>query len=437
MIQRIDRRRFLKSTAAAAGFWIGAARAEEKKPGPNDRLQVGVIGVTNQGGYNLENVAKAGAEIVALCDVDERRAGPVREKYPRASYDIDFRKMLDRKGLDAVVVATPDHYHALATLAALRAGLHVYCEKPLTHTVQEARLVRETAAKAKRVTQMGTQIHAGENYRQVVELIQAGAIGPVREVHVWCGRSYGNKKRPKESEPVPEGFHWDLWLGPAPERPFFHGPDKKMNGLYHPFNWRDWWDFGGGTLADMACHHVDLPFWALGLRHPTHVAAEGPPVDGDSAPPWLIVRYEFPARGERPPVKLTWYDGGKRPTYFADGKLPKWGDGTLFVGNWGMLIAGYDKHQLLPEKDFVGTQPPPRTIPRSIGHHKEWVEACKAGGSTTCSFDYSGVLTEAVLLGNVSYRSGKAFDWNAEKLTTGVPEADRLLSKEYRRPWSL
>jgi predicted dehydrogenase len=317
-------------------------------------------------------------------------------------------------------------------MAALRAGKHVYCEKPLTHTVFEARSVAQMAAKMKRVTQMGTQIHAGSNYRRVVELIQCGAIGKVSEVHTWCGRSYWGGDRPKGEEPVPEGLHWDLWIGPAPKCAFFHGnKDKKGRGVYHPFNWREWWDFGGGTLNDMACHHMDLPFWALKLRHPTKVSAEGPPPHKESSALWLIVHYEFPG------VKLTWYDGGKRPALMSQPGMPKWGDGNLFVGDKGMLLAGYGEYRLLPEKDFKGFTLPKPTIPESIGHHKEWVEACKNGGATTCNFDYSGALTEAVLLGTVSYRSGKSFTWDAEKFKTSEPAADAWLHKEYRKGWTL
>jgi predicted dehydrogenase len=439
MSTHLSRRRFLHrsalvGTAALAG---PALRASDQKPPPSERLRVGVIGVTGQGGSDMNQIAAAGAEIAALCDVDERRVGPARERFPKASYYTDFRRLIDHKGLDAVLVGTPDHIHALATLRALQNGLHVFCEKPLTHTVEEARRVAQAAARYKRVTQMGTQIHAGDNYRRVVELVQAGAIGPVEEVHVWCGRSYGIGARPKGSEPVPEGLHWDLWLGPAPVRPFVHGAPPGRNGVYHPFNWRGWWDFGGGTLADMACHHMDLSFWALGLRAPTHVRAEGPPPHEDSTGPWLIVHYQFAARGPQPPVHLTWYDGGKRPHYFTEGKLPKWGDGTLFVGKKGMLLADYTKHVLLPEGQFADYPRPPRTLADSIGHYKEWVEACKHQGPTTCSFDYAGALTEAVLLGNVSYRSGTSFSWDAANLRTSDARANRFLSKEYRKPWTL
>jgi predicted dehydrogenase len=438
MSRHLSRRRFLHTAAAgAAALSASVLPAADKKPPPSERLRVGVIGVTGQGGSDMAQIAAAGAEIAALCDVDERRIGYAHESYPDAPFFTDFRRLIDHKGLDAVLVGTPDHIHALATLRALQNGLHVFCEKPLTHTVQEARLVAQAAARHKRVTQMGTQIHAGDNYRRVVELVQAGAVGTVKEVHVWCGRSYGIGERPKGSEPIPKGFHWDLWLGPAPERPFVHGAPPDQKGVYHPFNWRGWWDFGGGTLADMACHHMDLPFWTLGLRAPTKVSAQGPPALPDSTGPWLIVHYEFPARGGQPPVSLTWYDGGKRPPHFAEGKLPKWGDGTLFVGSKGLLLAGYDKHVLLPEGEFADYKRPPRTIPSSVGHYKEWVEACKHGTPTTCSFDYAGALTEAVLLGNVSYRSGTSFSWDAKDQKTSEPKADRLLCKEYRKPWAL
>jgi predicted dehydrogenase len=434
MPPRLSRRSFLH-TAAAAG--AGVLLAAEKKLPASERLQVGVIGTTGQAGSDMNQVVAAGAEVAALCDVDERKAGPVRERFPHARFYTDFRQLVDHKGLDAVLVGTPDHIHALATLAALRNGLHVFCEKPLTHTVEEARLVAQTAAKQKRVTQMGTQIHAGSNYRRVVELIQEGDIGTVKEVHVWVAVSRGGGERPKGSDPVPEGLHWDLWLGPAPERPFVDRPDRDGRGAYHPFNWRKWWDFGGGTLADMACHHMDLPFWALGLRYPVKVSAEGPPVHPETAPPWLIVRYEFPARGDLPPVALTWYDGGKRPPHFAEGKLPDWGDGSLFVGSKGMLLAGYQSHKLLPEKDYKDFVPPPRTIPESVGHYKEWVEACKGGGRTTCNFDYAGALTEAVLLGDVSYRLGKPFAWDTRAFKASEPDAERFLRKEYRKPYHL
>jgi predicted dehydrogenase len=440
MPHRLTRRRFLQTAAAGAtaGYFGASLRGDDRKPGPNDRLHVGVIGVAGQGEYDWRNVAAAGAEIVALCDVDENRTGTARAASPKATFDVDFRDLLDRKGIDAVIVATPDHTHAVATVAALKSGRHVYCEKPLTHDVYEARTVAETAAKEKRVTQMGTQIHAGGNYRRVVELIQAGAVGPVKEVHVWCARSYGGAKRPTDTEPVPKGLHWDLWLGTAPERPFYRGKADRDGYCYEPFNWRRWWDFGGGTLTDMACHFMDLPFWALKLRHPTKVSAEGSRLDAEAAADWLIVNYEFPARADLPAVKLTWYDGGKQPPHIARGQVPAWGNGVLFVGDKGMLLADYNNRKLLPEKEFKDFVPPAPTIPESVGHHKEWVEACKSGGTTTCNFDYAGALTEAVLLGAVSYRVGKPLEWDAKGLkATNCPEAEKYLRRTYRKPWAL
>jgi len=431
MANRLSRRRFLQVAAAAGatGFYPGLLRADDKKLSANEKVNVGIIGVAGQGEYDMNQTAGAGANIVALCDVDEKRSGKARERFPQAKYYPDFRKLIEQKGIDAVVIATPDHTHAIATAAALKAGLHVYCEKPLTHTVQEARFIAELAAKQKRVTQMGTQIHAQDNYRRVVEVVQSGAIGPVKEVHVWCAKSWGGGDRPKDTPPVPEGLHYDLWLGPAPERPY--------HSAYIPFNWRKWYDFGGGTLNDMACHYMDLPFWALKLRHPNKVSAEGPPVHPETTAPWLIATWEFPARAELPPAKLTWYDGGKRPALFAEGKLPQWGDGVLFIGDKGMLIADYGRYKLLPEKQFEGFEPPKPTIPSSIGHHKEWLEACKTGGPTTCNFNYSGALSETVLLGTVAYRVGKPLTWDARSLKANEAEAERYVRKDYRKSWSL
>ncbi len=423
------RRRFLQTSAlASAGLWLTPGQAAPRKLSPNDKLNIGVIGVANQGNYDLTNVASQ--NIVALCDIDDHYLAAAAKNFPAAKTYNDFRQLLDRNDLDAVVVATPDHTHAVATVAALKSGRHVYCEKPLARTVSEARIVAETARKEKRITQIGTQIHAGSNYRRVVELIQSRALGTVREVHVWVGGGFGNKQRPKETPPVPAHIHYDLWLGPVEPQPY--------SPAYVPFYWREWWAFGGGTLADLGCHYMDLPHWALDLRHPLTVEAEGPAVHPDSTPHWQIVRYEYPARGEKPPVKLTWYHGGKRPTQLAEGKLPQWGSGVLFVGDKGMLLADYDKHVLLPEKDFAGFTRPQPSIKDSIGHHNEWIEACKTGTMTTCNFDYSGALTEAVLLGNVAFRIGKKLVWDAKKLrATNCPEADQFIQHHYQTGWKI
>jgi predicted dehydrogenase len=444
MKRMTSRRGFLKATGlAGAGLWLGPNVLAQTR-GANEKLDVAVIGIEGQGGWNIGQLVEAGANIVALCDVDEPRTVNTRNRFPKAGFTTDYRRLMDRKDFDAVLIATPDHHHAPATMLALKAGKHVYCEKPLTHTVDEARAIAEAAKKYKRVTQMGTQIHARSNYRRVVEAIQRGAIGSVSEVNIWVDRQWGGQDRPPESqsEPAPEGLHWDTWIGPAPMRPY-------VPEVYTPQNWRGWWDFGGGTLADMGCHYTDLPFWALGLRYPKTVAAEGPPVHADSTPPWMIVRYEFPARKEQPAVKLTWYHGGKRPPLVPKPggehkanpayKGMDHGDGVLFVGSKGMLLANYDQNLLLPEDQFKDYQRPEPFIPESIGHHKEWIEACKAGRlTTTCNFDYAGALTETVLLGNVSYRVGKPLEWDPVRLRArNVPEADKYIRHEYREGWTL
>jgi hypothetical protein len=261
-------------------------------------------------------------------------------------------------------------------------------------------------------------------------VIQSGGIGAVREVHVWVEREWGGQDRPSEMPPVPPGLDYDVWLGPAPYRPY--------HPAYLPERWRGWWDFGGGTLADMACHYMDLPHWALDLRHPVTIEAEGPPVHPESCPIWLIVKFQYPARGKMPPVLLTWYNGKRRPNYFQEGKLPKWGDGVLFVGEKGMLLADYDRHVLLPEKDFADYKRPEPYIPESIGHHLEWLEACKSGEKTTCNFDYSGALAQTVLLGNVAYRSGKKITWDAKRQKiTNTRDADKFVDLPRRKGWEL
>lgn len=436
MSRRSSRRALLKQTAGlAAGAMLLPYRRVwgSSTQSVNDAVAVAVVGIGGQGQWNVERLLEAGANIVALCDVDERMAGESRSSCPNAPFYHDFRRMLDKqhKDIDAVLVATPDHTHAIASMAAMKLGKHVYCEKPLTHSVYECRQMMRQARERKLVTQMGTQIHAGDNYRRVVELVQSGAIGSVCEVHVWCPTSWsGGGDRPKETPPVPSELDWDLWLGPAPRRPY--------HPAYLPAKWRGWWDFGGGGHADMACHYMDLAHWALDLRRPTAIEAEGPPLHDESAPPWLVVRYEYPARGDKPPVKLTWYAGGEKPAILEQRELPGWGRGVLFSGEKGVLMADYQRHQLLPEAQYADFKRPEPFIPDSIGHHKEWLEACKTGGPTTCNFEYAGALTETVLLGNVAYRSGSRIEWDAQRMrVTSAPQAERFLQREYRAGWSL
>ncbi|MCA9175465.1 MAG: Gfo/Idh/MocA family oxidoreductase [Planctomycetales bacterium] len=431
-----DRRQFLGAlgVAGAAGVFTfpqSAARAQS----PNERVRVAAIGTTNRAGANIRDAAGAGAEIVALADVDESFLGKAKETYTDARTYRDFRVLLEKEEgkIDAVIVATPDHTHAPAAAMAMRMKKHCYCEKPLTHTVKEARTLAELAKANDLVTQMGTQIHALDNYRRVVELVQSGAIGDIKEVHVWVPVDYSGGKFVAGEQP--ESLDWDLWLGPTAERPY--SPN------IHPFNWRRFWAFGSGGLGDFGCHYMDLVHWALDLRHPTRVEATGSPVDAVSCPSWVIAKYQYPARGKMPPVELTWYDGGKQPARLAelrgaDGKPVNAKSGQLFVGSEGMILSNYTSHSLLPVEKFADFKRPPQTIPSSVGHHKEWLEAIQGRGATTCNFDYSGALTEAVLLGTVAYRSGVALDWDAESLTVkNSSEAQALIHKEYRKGWSL
>jgi predicted dehydrogenase len=434
MSRRRTRRQFLQQGLAAGtalagvGYWSQRAPAQSKSP--NELLNIGMIGSGGRGAANLAGVSSE--HIVALCDVDENNLGNAAAEHPDARTYVDFRKLLDEgKDLDAVVVSTPEHTHAVATLMAIRLGKHVYCEKPLAHSVAETRAVREAAKKHNVVTQMGTQIHAEENYRRVVELVQGGAIGGVSECHVWVSRDWGGGDRPTGQHPVPKHLHWDLWLGPAPERP------------YHPAylpgpNWYKHWDFGNGVMPDLGSHWNDLPFWALKLGAPKTIEAEGPPVSPETAPAWMIVRWEHAARGNQPACTLTWYHGGKRPPLVEQGKVPAWDSGALFIGDKGMILADYSKLALLPEDQFKDFKRPGPSIPPSRGHYAEWIHACKTGSPTTCNFDYSGNLTEANLLGNVAYRVGKKLEWDPVALTCpNAPEADALLRPAFRKGWTL
>ena len=403
MALHLNRRRFLKSSALVPiGFWVAGSQAAAQSGSPNEKLNVGIIGVHSRGAANM--AAVEGENIVALCDVDESYLAEAAQKHPKAKTYADWRKMLDQEDIDAVTVSTTEHTHALASVAAMKRGKHVYCEKPLAHSVYEARVMRETYKQMKVATQMGTQIHATDNYRRVVELVQSGAIGPVREAHVWVDQGIeGPRSRPQETPPVPKSLNWDLWLGPAPWRPYHpcYFKDRSMS-------WQNWWDFGNGALGDMGSHTIDLPFWALGLQYPTTIEAEGPlPVRQETYPDQLIVRWEHPAHGDRPPVQLTWYDRHQRPKSPEGVDLMQWHLGIMFVGDKGILLADYNKRVLLPESDFKDFQAPAPSIPPSLGHHQEWIHACKTGAPTLCNFEYSGTLIEHNLLRTVAFRAGK------------------------------
>jgi predicted dehydrogenase len=444
--RKISRRDFLGSAAAAAAFTIVPRHVlgGPRNIPPSEKLNIAGIGVGGQGAGDLGNVSSQ--NIVALCDVDWRQAAGTFRRYPNAGKYRDFRKMLDKeeKNIDAVVVATPDHIHAPASMAAIKRGKHVYCEKPLTHSVYEARKVAEAAREHKVATQMGNQGQASESTRLMCEYIWDGAIGPVREVHVWTDRPLRGLNavywpqgvdRPKETPPVPDTLAWDLWLGPAPNRPY--------HPAYVPFKWRGWWDFGTGALGDIGCHSIDPIFRALKLGAPSSVEAACTLVNNETYPVASVVNYQFPARGDMPAVKLTWYDGGmrpRRPDELEDGRRLGTG-GILFVGDKGKMLG----ERLMPEARMKEYGKPPEVLPRSPGHHKEWIEACKGGKPAGSNFDHAGPLAEAVLLGNVALRPELKEKMNQMKLLwdgpnlkiTNLPEANKFLHRNYREPWQL
>lgn len=427
---RIGRRQFLGGASAAlisSGVW-SSAKAEQPKAGI-EKLNILCIGTANRAAANLHAIANQ--NIVALCDVDRNYLEQATALYKPARTFTDYREMIDVMAdkADAVVVSTPDHHHFPASMLALNAGLHVYCEKPLTHTVQEARLLTQTAREKKLATQMGTQIHAHSNYRRVVELVRSGVIGDIAEVHVWVGKSWGGGELPEKTTPPPEHLEWETWLGPAPQREF-------APGRYHPSQWRRWWEFGQGTLGDMGCHYIDLPFWALNLKYPTSVKADGPAPHDHTCPLGLVVDYVFPANEDRSEVKLTWYDGKRTPRNVAGQRVPD--SGVMFIGSAGILFASYTNYKLFPVEKFADFKPPAPSIPESVGHHAEWIAACQGGPAALCNFDYSGPLTESVLLGNVAFRTGQQLDWDAENLkATNCPDAAVLITKDSRAGWDV
>ena len=446
-----SRRDFISQLAAVTAV---TALPVPSYASPNDRMKVAFIGTGGRGGRNLQTIAGTKTvDVVGLCDVDTRFLTNAGTKFPEAKQFQDFRKLYDDIGddIDAVVVSTPEHTHAYATMPALQLGKHVYCEKPLAYNIDETRRIAEAADKAGVVTQMGTQIHASKNYHRVVELIQSGAVGDVSEVHVWVGRAWGLQsqdeanrhkdrafvaKRPTEAITPPDYLNWDLWLGPAPYRPFhqvyFPGP-----------KWYRWWDFGNGTMSDLGSHWNDLPFWALQLDAPRTVESFGPPVHPEIAPASMTTVYQYDARdipsvGKRPPLTLTWYQGSHKPEIWKQGGIPQWGSGVLFVGSKGMLLSDYNKHLLLPEEEYKDFTPPAAYLPIPAGHHQQWLSACRGDTTAGSPFSYAGPLTEANHLGNVAYRVGKKIEWNSQTMScVDCPQAERFIRREPRAGWSL
>ncbi|MFW6162448.1 MAG: Gfo/Idh/MocA family oxidoreductase [Planctomycetota bacterium] len=461
----MTRRGFLGGAAATTfGFLAVPSRVlgREGQQPPSDKLQVACIGCGGKGGGDVRGVS--GEQVIALCDVDWNRARGSIKRHPKARKFHDYRVMLDEmdKDIDAVTVSTPDHHHAPASMRAMKRGKHVFCQKPLTHDIREARLVAETARETGVVTQMGIQGHAFEGPRLVKEWVEAGWLGPVREVWYWTNRPIWpqNVARPDTKDRVPESLDWNLWLGPASERPY-------VNKVYHPFRWRGWWDFGSGALGDIACHAMDAAYWALELGYPTAIEAEAGPMTGESPPNWSRITIEFPARGDKPPVKVVWNDGyGKkeRPDRLnvprpedleADRTLPGIPKGhkgrfhiggQLIIGDEATIMAGVycRSPRVIPEatmRDLLKNHKVPKTIPRSPGHMPEWIQACKANKphDAKANFaDYAGPLTEMVLIGNMAVRTGKRVEWDAEKMrSTNVPEANQYVGRTYRKGWEV
>lgn len=450
----LSRRDFVGAAAAVAAFTIvprhvlgGAGNTA-----PSEKLNIAGVGIGGMGQNNVAKCAEAGENIVALCDVDSAYAAPVFEKYPNAKKWTDYRKMLDeQKDLDAVVVATPDHTHAVVAMAAMQRGKHVYVQKPLTRSVWEARMLTEAARKYKVQTQMGNQGHSSEELRLVTEWIQAGAIGNVTEVHCWTNRPVWPQgiDRPADTPATPDTLDWDLWIGPSPMRPY--------NPIYLPFNWRAWIDFGAGALGDMGCHVMDAAFSALKLKYPVSVQASHSWEvkqmwtrfdNKETYPSAEIVHYQFPARGDMPAVKLHWYDGGimpERPDDLEVGRrIPE--SGTIFIGDKGKLVCDTycENPRIFPESKMKAFKnKPPKTLRRveggPDGHERDWINACKGGPVASSNFDYSGPFTETVVMGNLAVLNPeKVLLWDGENMkVTNDENANTFVKPQFRAGWSL
>ncbi len=410
---------------------------------PSDKLNIAGIGIGGQGGGVTRDLSKLpNVNIVALCDVQRSHEARMAKEYPDRPFFQDYRVMLEKvKGIDAVMIGTPDHWHAPIALAAMRMGKHVYCEKPLTHTIEEARLLKRVAAETKAVTQMGNAGHGGEGLRQTKEWIDAGVIGQVTEVHTWSDRpgkfwQTQGKPRPSESQPVPETLDWNMWLGPA--------SDRAYHSNYAPKQWRGFYDFGCGAVGDMMVHNADPAWYALDLGSPMSVEAETGATNPDTFPEWSIVKWHFEAKGKHGPITVIWYDGGKKPPLppgsESDQKLDD--NGIYFIGSKGVILCGgwSGAPRLVPESKMLNFEPPKPTIPRSVGHRQEWVDACIANkpADAKAGFWYSAPFTESLLVGVLPIRLGKKIEWDAITMNaTNAPEAEELIRKTYRKGFGL
>jgi predicted dehydrogenase len=444
MPSRTNRRRFLQTSAAAGvGFWVAGGLSAQESKSPNERIAMASVGIGGKGSGDSADAGKNG-DMVAICDIDTNRLDAAKNRFPNAKVYTDFRKMLEEneKSIDAVTVSTPDHTHAAAGLMAMRMGKHCFCQKPMTHTIYEARLMGQVAREKGVATEMGNQGTQEDGLRKAAALIRAGALGTVTEVHVWTNRPIWAQGGPRpEPEPCPDNVKWDEWIGPAPFRPFAKG--------YHPFSWRGWWDFGTGALGDMACHTMNMPYAALDLRDPLSVQAVTSGHNKDSYPKWSVITYEFPANDWRPALKMLWYDGGKRvDKELIDGKNPS-GSGCVIIGEKGKIYSPNDygaQFEVLGDVEL-----PEVEFEQSPGHFAEWVRAIKGGPPAMSNFpDYASPLTETVLLGNLAVWvaagqgvegevvEGEKVEWDAKNLKAkNVPGLEGIVKPVYREGYTL
>ncbi len=439
MAHKATRRKFLQTTAVTSvGYWVAGGVQAQESNSPNERIAMASIGVGGKGDGDSRN-AGAHGDMVAVCDVDQGKLGAATKKFAGVKTYTDFRKMLDEMGksIDAVTVSTPDHTHAPAALMAMRMGKHCFVQKPLTHTIYEARLMGQIAKEKGLATQMGNQGTAGSGLRKAAAMMKAGRLGELKEVVVWSNRPVWPQGTPRpEPTPVPEGLDWDSWLSVAPKRPYAPG--------YHTFNWRGWWDFGTGALGDMACHTVNMAYMGLDLFNPQSVQAVSSGHNKDSYPKWSIIDFEFPAVDWRPAVKFTWMDGGKRPDpEVLDGDTPG-GSGCVVIGTKGKLYSGSDYGGISKLYGDVDDSDEGLEYDKSPGHFLEWINAIKGGKPARSNFiDYAGGLTETILLGNLAVwvaaeGEGERVQWDAKNMKVkNISGLENIVKPVYPKGYTL